>query len=126
MRLTELNPSWIGAGGEGVTCNGLPVPERHGIGLICDCPCGCGNTLYIPFKNPLDNGIQYGEGTSWDREGDNFENITLSPSIRRIAREGSCGWHGFIRKGNIETCSDSIPATPEFIERMKEFNRRNL
>jgi hypothetical protein len=65
MRLTELDPRWVGAGGEGVysrtgrlctACNGenagecprchgdgfeyAPMPARHGVGVsfLCTCP----------------------------------------------------------------------------------------
>ena len=40
MRLTDLNPRWVDAGGEGITTlAGDPVPARHGIGMLYDCPC---------------------------------------------------------------------------------------
>ena len=42
MKLTDLNPRWVGAGGEGISdADGNPVPARAGIGLSFDCPCGC-------------------------------------------------------------------------------------
>lgn len=50
MKLVDLNPSWVGAGGEGVSDKeGSPVPKRHGIGITFDCPCGCRRRVYVSF-----------------------------------------------------------------------------
>lgn len=57
MRLVDLEPTFLGAGGEGVTRNGQPMPERHRVGL--------------------------------------------TPSILRLPAKGGCGWHGFIRNGEV-------------------------
>lgn len=112
MKLTDLNPQWIGSGGEGIFDKDMnPVPARQGVGLMCDCPCGCGNELYVPFTNPRDGGDNRGERVTWQRTGDEFKVLTLTPSIRRIPVQGSCGWHGFITNGEIITCSDSTPPT---------------
>lgn len=58
MRLIDLKPKLYGRGGEGITdAAGNPVPQRFGIGVIMNCPCGqCGQKLSIPFKNPMDGG----------------------------------------------------------------------
>jgi hypothetical protein len=84
MKLTDLRPEFIGAGGEGVyrqtdrlcpRCNGdnagsceachgsgreyEPAPRREGVGVIFDCPCGADgehHRCYVPFANPLDGG----------------------------------------------------------------------
>jgi hypothetical protein len=102
MRLTDLNPRWVGAGGTGVSnADGSPVPERGGVGISFDCPCGaCGIRGYVAFENPLDGGQPYispGQPT-WQRTGDTFETLTLSPSILRTPPY-ACGWHGWIRNG---------------------------
>ena len=102
MKLTDLNPRWIGAGGTGITTlDGKPVPARHGIGMLFDCPCErCGNRAYVAFSNPLDGGppvVNEGEAM-WQRTGEDFETLTLSPSIHRV---GGCGWHGYITAGNL-------------------------
>lgn len=111
MKLTELNPSFVGSGGEGVSdSEGKPVPERHGVGISFDCPCGCKLPCFVCFENPLDGGLSVnGDRHTWKREGDNFEVLTLTPSILRVkwkdntGKEHGCGWHGFITNGKIIT-----------------------
>lgn len=101
MKLTDLNPRWIGAGGEGVTetATGKPVPKRHGVAIGFDCPCGCGTRCCIEFNNPLDGkGPHDASRNLWTRSGDTFEALTLTPSIQRV---GGCAWHGFITNGEI-------------------------
>jgi hypothetical protein len=96
MKLIELDPRWVGAGGEGISDrDGNPVPKREGIGVAFDCPCGCGSPCFIPFSNPLDGGPPVHEAT-WTRTGETFETLTLTPSIKRV---DGCRWHGFITNG---------------------------
>ena len=93
MKLTELNPQFVGA------ANG-----RKGVGLMADCPCGgCGEKMYVAFSNPLDGGtpcVNAGEPT-WQRSGTDFYTLTLRPSVHRVR---GCGWHGFIENGEIRSC----------------------
>lgn len=107
MKLIDLNPRFIGSGGEGV-CNadGTPAVERYGVGLILDCPCGCGTQLFVPFANPLDGGPPiYPSNAQWQRIGEIFETLDLKPSILRVKINGEgCGWHGFINNGEVVTC----------------------
>ena len=101
MRLTDLNPRWVGTGGEGVTRDGQPVPWQDGVAISFDCPCGspeCGRAC-IEFTNPLGGGPPTRtDNHTWQREGDTFETLTLTPSIQRL---DNCRWHGFIRAGEI-------------------------
>lgn len=103
MRLTDLNPGWVGHGGEGTSnADGSPIPYRAQVGIAFDCPCGCDSRCYIGFKNPPDGGPPCDvRDVNWQRQGDTFETITLSPSIQRI---GGCGWHGWIQNGEVKTC----------------------
>ena len=106
MKLTELNPRWVGVGGEGISDrNGNPVQRRDGIGVTFDCPCRiCGIALYIRFTNPLDEGSKLSEeeyGPAWERTGETFETLTLRPSILRSKDKGGCGWHGFVTNGEV-------------------------
>lgn len=137
MRLTDLDPRFVGAGGEGVlsrtnklcsVCNGEnsgecrhchgggfeygPAPRREGVGVIFKCPCGNhdeGHECYVPFANPLDGGPAHdtkgwnGSG-GWQRTGDTFETLTLTPSIFRRTEHGGCGWHGFVTNGEVTSC----------------------
>ena len=113
MELIDLNPEWVGAGGEGVyNADMTPAEERHGVGISFDCPCGCDNRLFVTIDPPMDGkGIWDNNRYSWKRTGDNFENLTLNPSIKRMDiknKDGeiihkSCGWHGFITNGEIKT-----------------------
>lgn len=106
MRLADLNPGWVGAGGEGIwDRNGNPVPKRDGIGVSFDCPCGaCGVRGFVAFENPLDGGPPlHGERARWQRTGETFETLTLRPSILRSHDKGGCGWHGFITNGEVRS-----------------------
>jgi uncharacterized protein DUF6527 len=107
VRLTDLNPRFIGAGGPGVfKADGSPAPRREGVGLMCDCPCGqCGEfgLLFVAFANPLDGGEPI-QKTTWKRTGETFETLTLEPSILRSSERGGCGWHGFITNGEVTSC----------------------
>src|SRR5574341_2614043 len=100
MKLTELNPRWVGHGGEGIrNRDGSPVPRRERIGISFDCPCPtvCGERVYVPFENPADGGPAVSE-PAWQREGETFELLTINPSIQRV---GGCAWHGWVRSGEV-------------------------
>jgi hypothetical protein len=104
MKLTDLNPSFFDSGGPGVYhADGTPVPLRLGVGLIFDCPCSkCGHHIGIDFNNPLDGGPPLEPRRSrWQRTGDTLQTLTVSPSI---LRHGGCGWHGWIRDGEVISC----------------------
>jgi len=110
VKLTDLNPGWVGHGGEGHFREGedgelIPIPARERIGLGYDCPCGCGDRRYVPFTNPEDGqGPLPNDKPTWQREGTDFETLTLKPSIQHVPIEkGDCNWHGFITNGTIKT-----------------------
>lgn len=107
MKLVELNPMFVATGGPGVTSSatGEPVPKTEGVGVLFDCPCGNhaeDHRCYVPFSNPIGPGPYTGP-KGWERTGETFETLTLSPSILRRADWGGCGWHGFIRNGEVIT-----------------------
>lgn len=114
MRLVDLNPGWVGAGGAGIwrknpTTGELePVPGRTGVAIVFDCPCGCPNRCYVPFTNALDGGGPVGDdarrGELWERTGDTFETLTLTPSVHRATILNGCGWHGHITNGEVKSC----------------------
>jgi hypothetical protein len=114
MRLSELNPHWISE------WTALGKPERHGMGVMFDClhcvlkgiKSGDSSMVRIPvgFKNPLDGGPPFkdeikADGMArgrplWDRTGDTFDTLTLSPSID-ASKTHDGGWHGFVRSGEV-------------------------
>jgi hypothetical protein len=140
MKLTDLHPRWLGAGGDGVympgpdacalcagvgcdTCHStgkayVPAPTRTGVGISFDCPCATcvaqrtGNEdddfylrVFVGFSNPIDGGPPHDPrpGAQWQRTGERFDALTLTPSILRRKEKGGCGWHGFITNGEIVT-----------------------
>lgn len=109
MKLTDLNPTFVNSGGDGVqerdpaTGAWVPAPLRRGVGVMFDCPCGNraeDHRCYVPFRNPIDGGPSI-EGRGWERTGETFETLTTQPSVLRT---GGCGWHGWIRGGEVITC----------------------
>ena len=102
MKLTDLTPRYYGAGGPGITkADGTPAPHRKGVGLSFDCPCGCGKRRHCDFSNPLDGGAPLRARPQWERIGDDFQSMTLSPSIYAPKNKGGCGWHGWLKNGEL-------------------------
>lgn len=116
-KLVDCNPNFVERGG--VRC-----------GIRFDCPEGHSDCRHvIPFTPALDGSAApswYSSGATWQRTGDTFEALTLSPSIRRVqnypSREAAiadgvldehfeesltCALHIFITNGAIEFCGDS-------------------
>lgn len=93
MKLTELKPRF------GQT-NGV---RSH---VIFDCPkCGK-HKIGVPV-------VPTGEGAYWNMSGNNFDDLTLSPSIAHLTfvyediqkdptKGEKCDSHFFVRNGNIE------------------------
>jgi len=120
-RLVDCNPRWRTYDGK---------DDHASDALHFDCPEGHeGCSHIIPFTPALDGGampVQQRNGAQWQRSGDAFETLSLSPSIRRIPsyanREAAiaagciaeyvtdavlCACHIFITDGKIIFCSDS-------------------
>jgi hypothetical protein len=100
MKLIDLHPKWVEAEHDH---QGNPA-SRKGIGIIFDCPCGCDMPIYVAFANPLDGGPAHDpRQATWQRTGETFETLMLSPSIRRL---GGCpkNWHGWVRNGETFSC----------------------
>lgn len=95
MRLVDLDPRWYGwytSGGR--------------IGVDFQCPVHRdAHRCYVPFANPLE-GTPEVRNHLWQRTGDTFDTLTLTPSIDYTRydhgelRDASC-WHGFIRNGEV-------------------------
>lgn len=97
-RLVDCNPHWITYSGQ----DGSPD------GVYFECPEGHeGCRSIIPFTPALDGTarpVRQSNGAHWQRTGDTFETLSLTPSIRNL---GPCYFHGFITNGEITFCGDS-------------------
>lgn len=101
-KLVDLNPWFVDAGGDGIKdADGKPVPLKRGVGISYDCPCGCNETTFLRFENPLDGSEPRTDSPKWKRTGDTFETITLTPSIQRV---DGCMWHGYLTDGVLTEC----------------------
>ena len=95
MKLIELDPRWFDEEG------------RHGQAITFRsprCPLNEEFWITIPFANPIDGGTPYSNINSqfWQRSGDNFDNLTLTPSIE-LKLPAEQYWHGFITNGEVIT-----------------------
>ena len=97
MRLSDLNPRWIGHPG--------PVYD----GLAFDCPHCRQQRIAVHFSPAIDPGHNWSRVTQpsyvgvtlWRRvSGDTFDTITLDPSVNT---DISGHWHGMIQDGNLIT-----------------------
>jgi len=98
VRLTELEPRWFTFGhvADGVIF-------RFGLTFLC--PHCLTQRLGVEFDPPIDPDNLLGKGMLWpserkvwQREGDTFETLTLTPSID-ASKLGH--WHGWIKNGEI-------------------------
>jgi hypothetical protein len=106
-RLLDCNPRWGTRYGGSVECF-----------LTFDCPEGhsrCWHT--IPFTPDLTGNPISRESATWERYGDDFAELTLTPSIRRHVTRNSdtgevidpCHMHVNLTKGVFEFAGDSGP-----------------
>lgn len=110
MRLTDLDPRW--ACDADIVVGGIHqhFESRLGMAVSFECPhCverekTTGNRavqrLAVWFANPVD-GLPPTDDAKhlWQRQGETFDTLTLSPSID-ASSDGH--WHGFIRNGGVE------------------------
>lgn len=107
MRLTDLDPRWC-CDAE-IVIGGIKqhFENRRGMAVSFECPCCAGresndpkkSRLAVWFANPIDGLPPTDDAKSlWHREGESFENLTLSPSVD-ASEFGH--WHGFIRNGEV-------------------------
>lgn len=89
MKLVDLNPHWA-------------VVEGARVGVTFDCPGRCcasatfRERIYVPFRNPIGGGDSIPGDPRWNRTGDTFETLTLTPSVDASNRGH---WHGFVTAG---------------------------
>lgn len=103
MRLTELKPRWV-----------VDAAGRQGMGIGLLCPICKAEMIAVWFKQPLDGGPPASDQKHlWNRTGDSFDNLTLSPSIDASGPGAiPCSdprgpdfwdshWHGHITNGEV-------------------------
>lgn len=99
MKLIDLNPRW--ASDAEIVIGGVArrFENRHGMAVSFECPCCRKIRLAVWFANPID-GLPPTDDAShlWNRAGETFETLTLTPSID-ASDDGH--WHGFITAGEI-------------------------
>jgi hypothetical protein len=99
VNLATLNPHWV------AVSNASPNSplESARIGVSFDCPCCRKTRLMILFRNTIGPTLSawpylcLGD-KFWDRQGETFDDLTLSPSID-CSKSGH--WHGFITAGEV-------------------------
>lgn len=109
MRLVDLDPRW--ASDADIVVGGVSrhFDGRHGMAVSFECPhCvqrerTTGDKrvqrLAVWFANPIDGLPPTDDATHlWQRTGDTFDTLTLSPSID-ASSDGH--WHGHIEDGAI-------------------------
>lgn len=92
MKLTDLDPAWWTEDG-----------RRLGITFLC--PLCRRTRIAVPFENPVDGGAPtVHRQNHWRREGDQFETISLFPSVDATdcCADGCLGWHGVVRFGGLQ------------------------
>ncbi len=113
VRLTEADPSFYDwAPDRKLNPQHAGRPDRRGVGIIFECPIHVDCNVGVRFANALDGGGPLDEPgyegrPTWHRTGETFDTLTLTPSIRVVGGADGCEWHGFIRNGAFESCSDS-------------------
>jgi hypothetical protein len=94
-RLASLNPRWIGR---------LRPNSGEGIEFDCPvCPTSVGHRLVAYFENAIDGGPPPPwKETRWSRIGEDFDRLTLEPSINYPGH-----WHGWVEDGQVVDVAES-------------------
>lgn len=102
MRLVDLEPRGVLDADIVIGGRNVHDTDRDGMGLSFNCPCCLGSPratrLAVFFANPMDGKPPSDDHKLWQRTGDTFETLTLTPSID-ASEHGH--WHGFIRNGEV-------------------------
>lgn len=97
MKLTDLDPTWI-----------VRLDRIVGVRFTCPMP-NHEHQVAVLFSNPPDAGPPHpscpscpgdNNGMRWNRGGDTFYDLSLSPSINCTKFDPSC-WHGFVTAGEV-------------------------
>lgn len=111
MRLIDLNPHWVGVSGENIIWERRSENVRFGVTFRCPhCRSRIG-VMFKPYIDPdnlapliewaLPGAPNPNTGVSvdvkwWQRQGETFGDLTLTPSIN-VADH----WHGHITSGEV-------------------------
>jgi Family of unknown function (DUF6527) len=112
VKLTDLEPDFVRYDGEKITICGETFASAQGIWFLCPACFATNNgpigthTVAVTFEG---RGATPGQGshgkdgkpTRWKASGTDFEDLTLTPSIKLEGGEGGCAWHGHVTKGAI-------------------------
>ena len=109
MKLSDLDPRW--AIDADIVIGGVykHFEGRHGMAVSFECPHCIERErltgdkrvtrLAVWFDNPIDGGPPTDDAEfKWQRTGDSFDTLTLSPSVD-ASKVGH--WHGYIENGQI-------------------------
>jgi hypothetical protein len=125
MKLTELSPKWIKQASGAIVGVEFACPVHAHLGLDANgwAPCILAQ-ISVPFANPIGEAqpSDFRKGAVWNRSGDSFESLSLTPSIRCSQGDGKgeggslTHWHGFVGSngaapGDVLTLGDSMSAT---------------
>jgi hypothetical protein len=105
-RLVDCNPRW------GLVCGDDETRFATSY-LTFECPEGHPNCEHsIPFTPSLEGehqAVRQLNGAQWERRGETFETLTLTPSIARrpVAGHDTCAMHVNLTNGAFEFHGDS-------------------
>lgn len=93
--LAALDPRWV------------TVDSGQRVGVSFACPACVGRDdsphegrVFVYVDPPLDPGPA-SPSPSWQRTGDTFDTLTVTPSIRVRVDDVGEHWHGFITNGQV-------------------------
>jgi hypothetical protein len=106
VKLIELNPRWIADADIVIGGVARHFENRTGMAISFECPCCRGangvsaTRLAVWIANPIDGLPPTDDAENlWQRTGETFETLSLSPSID-ASKHGH--WHGFIQNGEVK------------------------
>lgn len=98
MKLTDLEPRQIVDADIVIGGQSVHDADRTGMGISFLCPCCRRVRLGVFYANPIDGKPPSDNGLLWQRTGETWETLSLSPSINA---EASGHWHGNIQGGSL-------------------------
>lgn len=101
MKLTELEPELLVIEEAGKLYRKTDdLSKADGIHFLC--PNGCSHMVGVWFRDRGATPVEEPGPARWAVSGASVADITLSPSIHLTGP--GCGWHGWIRNGEVTSC----------------------